>query len=251
MSDKKKVDDAVFEVLLKQAFEMYAEKIENEPEPELSEEALAMAESNKDKIYRDLMRRIDREERKKKWSYKRIIVLVAAISVIIAGLIINASAVKNFFIKTYTQIQGDVLQISADYDKFNSEYEAIEKFQAKDELVIPDWLPNESQFSALHDNENHVILEYKIKDKYLNFEEKRINNKNNAEELQLLNNSYSVQDITVLGCDGKLITMEYESGIVDYTVVWDMGDIQYKIKTSLNKNELDAILYNLKYYKKA
>lgn len=250
MADKKKVDDAVFEVLMKQAFEMYAEKIENEPEPEFSEEALAMAEARKDKIYKDLMKQIDREERKKKWSYKRIIVLAAAISVFIVVLVLNASAVKNFFIKTYTQIQGDVLKISADYDKFNETYDNIEKFQAKNELVIPTWLPNETQFSSLQDSEMNVILEYTIKDKYLNFDEKYIDGKNNIEDMQLENNDYKVQTISVLGYEGTLVRMEYESHIIDYTVIWNTDDIQYKIKTNLSQNELNTILYNLQYYKK-
>lgn len=250
MSEKQNTEDAIFEVILKKGIEKYVEEIENEPDPILTEEELAVANSMKEKIYKDIIKRMRKEKRKNRKAYKKIIILAATISVLAVLLVLNVSAFKNFLVKTYTEIQGDVLKISADYDDFAEKYDSIEKFVSKDELIIPTWLPNNTQLKNVEDNEIYIFLDYKINQNYFNIEEKYIDSKYNIEDLQLEHNTYSVEDITVLDCIGKLITIEYESQLKNYIVVWNTDNVQYIINSNLDKQELDIILKNLKIYKK-
>ena len=66
MCERVEYSDELFEEILKKGIELYVEKIENEPMPELSPEEQAMADSMKDRIYKNLMKQIRREERHQK-----------------------------------------------------------------------------------------------------------------------------------------------------------------------------------------
>lgn len=248
MADNKK-NDEIFEFMLQQAFEKYAEDMEDEPVPELSEEAYAHMLESKQRVYKNVMKRVKQNRRTTRpKSIKKIIYLVAVISVIGVLFAANATAFKSFLYKTYTNVEGNVMKISADYSDFDRRYAEITEFAYKDELIVPGWMPNEARLVGVQDAETFVVCEYKINGNFLNILEENIDFNDNYSEEQLENNRYKDKKIKILGMDAYILEMGYESEVKGITAVWCSDNVQYTIKTDLSFTALTAIMKDLKYY---
>lgn len=247
MPDNK--NDDIFEFMMKKAFEKYAEDIADEPVPELSEEAQAYMEESKQRVYKNVMKQVRRDERKAKpKSVKKLIYLVAIISVIGILFAANATAFKSFIYKTYTTVEGNVMKISTDYADFERQYDEITEFEHKDELIIPGWLPNEAQLVKVQDSDTYVVLRYEIGDNILDITEADINFQNNYSEEQLESNKYKGKTVNILGMKAKILKRVYESDAKGTSVVWGSDKVKYTINTDLSYTALMSIIKELKYH---
>ena len=241
MNDLNKLNEKLFDVMLEEATQKYAEDIAKE-NIDIPEKELETINSRKKEIYRKTLSKIKKQSGRR-LSLKKC-VLIVAVSAIVLELSLNVSAVKILFFKTYTDISGTILNVKT--TKIDDErYNEIVQFEGKSELIIPGWLPPGMDLTEILDSDTNIVLNYKSNNEWLIFHQ-NLTDENEA-FFQTDNNKFDIEDTKILDTNGKIVRLTNENGLDAYTVFWTSKNILYKISTNVNKNTLDAILSSLKY----
>lgn len=242
MNDLNKLNEKLFDVMLEEATQKYAEDIAKE-NIDIPEKELETINSRKKEIYRKTLSKIKKQSGRR-LSLKKC-VLIVAVSAIVLTLSLNVSAVRILFFKTYTDISGTILNVKT--TKIDDErYNEIVRFEGKSELIIPGWLPPGMELTDVSDNNSFVNFNYTNTKLWITLSEERISEQSET-SIETDKNIFKIEDCLILGLKGKIINIKNEDNITNYIVIWNSNNIKYELATNVNKNTLDAILSSLKY----
>ncbi len=243
----KQLNNKVFDFILGEAMEKYAKDIADEDVPyEMSEEEKAAMEQQKSRIYKKVLAKAPTVAApRRKIRRKRIIILAAALIMLLA-LGLTTSAGRVFLLKTYTNMSGTDLKIHTSTVS-NDQYTKIQKFQAKDEIIIPTLLPSDMKLVEIDDHSLFLQLRYEKGDMWFSITLEPIEKGSNS--IQTENNTYKIEKCKILGMDAQLFEMTSELNFTAITVMWNSDDIQYTLDANMGKKELKTILAGLQYYK--
>lgn len=242
MNDLNKLNEKLFDVMLEEATQKYAEDIAKE-NIDIPEKELETINSRKKEIYRKTLSKIKKQSGRR-LSLKKC-VLIVAVSAIVLTLSLNVSAIRILFFKTYTDISGTILNVKT--TKIDDErYNEIVRFEGKSELIIPGWLPPGMELTDVSDNNSFVNFNYTNTKLWITLSEERISEQSET-SIETDKNMFKIEDCLILGLKGKIINIKNEDNITNYIVIWNSNNIKYELATNVNKNTLDAILSSLKY----
>lgn len=242
MNDLNKLNEKLFDVMLEEATQKYAEDIAKE-NIDIPEKELETINSRKKEIYRKTLLKIKKQSGRR-LSLKKC-VLIVAVSAIVLALSLNVSAIRILFFKTYTDISGTILNVKT--TKIDDErYNEIVRFEGKSELIIPGWLPPGMELTDVSDNNSFVNFNYTNTKLWITLSEERISEQSET-SIETDKNMFKIEDCLILGLKGKIINIKNEDNITNYIVIWNSNNIKYELATNVNKNTLDAILSSLKY----
>lgn len=242
MNDLNKLNEKLFDVMLEEATQKYAEDIAKE-NIDIPEKELETINSRKKEIYRKTLSKIKKQSGRR-LSLKKC-VLIVAVSAIVLTLSLNVSAIRILFFKTYTDISGTILNVKT--TKIDDErYNEIVQFEGKSELIIPGWLPPGMELTDVSDNNSFVNFNYTNTKLWITLSEERISEQSET-SIETDKNMFKIEDCLILGLKGKIINIKNEDNITNYIVIWNSNNIKYELATNVNKNTLDAILSSLKY----
>lgn len=242
MNDLNKLNEKLFDVMLEEATQKYAEDIAKE-NIDIPEKELETINSRKKEIYRKTLSKIKKQSGRR-LSLKKC-VLIVAVSAIVLTLSLNVSAIRILFFKTYTDISGTILNVKT--TKIDDErYNEIVQFEGKSELIIPGWLPPGMELTDVSDNNSFVNFNYTNTKLWITLSEERISEQSET-SIETDKNMFKIEDCWILGLKGKIINIKNEDNITNYIVIWNSNNIKYELATNVNKNTLDAILSSLKY----
>ena len=242
MNDLNKLNEKLFDVMLEEATQKYAEDIATE-NIDIPEKELETINSRKKEIYRKTLSKIKKQSGRR-LSLKKC-VLIVAVSAIVLALSLNVSAIRILFFKTYTDISGTILNVKT--TKIDDErYNEIVRFEGKSELIIPGWLPPGMELTDVSDNNSFVNFNYTNTKLWITLSEERISEQSET-SIETDKNIFKIEDCLILGLKGKIINIKNEDNITNYIVIWNSNNIKYELATNVNKNTLDAILSSLKY----
>ena len=242
MNDLNKLNEKLFDVMLEEATQKYAEDIAKE-NIDIPENELETINSRKKEIYRKTLLKIKKQSGRR-LSLKKC-VLIVAVSAIVLALSLNVSAIRILFFKTYTDISGTILNVKT--TKIDDErYNEIVRFEGKSELIIPGWLPPGMELTDVSDNNSFVNFNYTNTKLWITLSEERISEQSET-SIETDKNIFKIEDCLILGLKGKIINIKNEDNITNYIVIWNSNNIKYELATNVNKNTLDAILSSLKY----
>lgn len=242
MSDLNKLNEKLFDVMLEEATQKYAEDIARE-NFDIPEKELEVINSRKKEIYKKTLLKIKKQSGRR-LSLKKCVLIVAVVAIVLA-LSLNVSAIKILFFKTYTDISGTILNVKT--TKIDDErYNEIVRFEGKSELIIPGWLPPGMELTEILDNYPFVNFNYANENFWITLSEEKISEETET-SIETDKNTFKVEDCLILGLEGKIINIKNENDITNYIVIWNSNNIKYELATNVNKNTLDAILSSLKY----
>lgn len=242
MNDLNKLNEKLFDVMLEEATQKYAEDIAKE-NIDIPEKELETINSRKKEIYRKTLSKIKKQSGRR-LSLKKC-VLIVAVSAIVLTLSLNVSAIRILFFKTYTDISGTILNVKT--TKIDDErYNEIVRFEGKSELIIPGWLPPGMELTDVSDNNSFVNFNYTNTKLWITLSEERISEQSET-SIETDKNMFKIENCLILGLKGKIINIKNEDNITNYIVIWNSNNIKYELATNVNKNTLDAILSSLKY----
>lgn len=248
----KNFNEKLFNVMLDEALERYAHELESEEMiSEITDEEINKRADQKQRIYKNIRKQINEEgryRRKKTRTLKTAGILVAVSVVLLTTIVLNVSAFKIFFFKTYVNIQDTILDVKTDSMDTMDKYSGIQNFSAIDEIIIPGWLPKSAELIEIEDYSGYVTLQYEINEKFLNITATKLTTEQTNSELLIENNDYKVSDVKIIGIDGKLLSIESEVGLALHTVIWNTDTVKYQVDTDVPKIMLDTILSSLRYY---
>lgn len=238
---KENIANAVF----KEAVDRYAEDIANhEPECDMTDEQIRAMEAQKDDIYKNVIKKVN----KRKGNLCRRILIVAAVLIIILALALNTSALRLFLYRTYIDIKGNTMNVKTE-QTIQEVPLKIENFMYKDEVVVPGWLPPGFELVKVRDFESQFTLNYKCGEEWVNIYQKAKLDDNPDKGLYFEGNVIRTQDVNIINNPGQVFEVHYESGDINYIVVWNTDNTRYEIKTNCKPIVLEAILDSLKLLK--
>ena len=240
MKNQKDINEKVFDIVLEESFDKYAEHIaKNEPEYQLTPEDEKIIENSKQRIFDAVVG----GKTPKKISVKKILVLAAVIVVIMAiALAATTSAFRMFLYETYSELTGTKLNI--DTKKTVSETYDIVNFKYKDKVLVPHWLPENMKLIKYTDEEEKLIFKYETNDFWLTIKEKIVTN-NFAENIQTEDNIYKTYAIKTKSSDITVVEMISENDTITYTAYWYENNMYYSVRTNVDKVEFENILHHL------
>lgn len=242
MNDLNKLNEKLFDVMLEEATQKYAEDIAKE-NIDIPEKELETINSRKKEIYRKTLSKIKKQSGRR-LSLKKC-VLIVAVSAIVLTLSLNVSAIRILFFKTYTDISGTILNVKT--TKIDDEkYNGIVQFEGKNELIIPEWLPPGMDLTDVSDNRSFVNFNYSNAELWVTISEEKISESSET-SIETDKNTFKVEECIILGMSGKIVNIQNETDVTNYIVIWNSNNIKYELATNVNKNTLDAILSSLKY----
>lgn len=248
----KNINEKIIDDLIESGFDLYIQDIYNEDDT-LPPEVEKTAMESKERIRRRLQKEIQKSYPNQKKRHSRRILrkslLVAIVFVSLFAIMINVSAFRIFIYKTYVNMQGSVLSVQT--DRIYQQYETIQKFANKNELIIPNWLPPGTNLQ-IQDNGIFVKLDYETEtgDFYLRLSERVITQGGAKTNLETEQNEYTVEDCNILGMEGKIVYIKSEAGHERYTVVWNSDTTSYELSTNATGILFETIMNDLTYYKK-
>ena len=243
-------NDKLFDIILEEAFDKYAEDIANEKIPcNMTDKEASAMEQQKQRVYNNVKKRIRAEKRPHRIkTVRRIFVIAAAVAALLAAAM-SVSAFRVFVYKTYTDIKGTVLQVNT--GKITDEdYDVITRFEPKEEIIVPGWLPADMEIDQIQDYETNIFIAY-YDDKGIGFSISEVRLPVETDGgIETENNTVKIEDCTVMGMPGKIVYVQSEIGNESYSVYWCSDNVEYMIDTNYPRITLDTILQNLKYLKK-
>ena len=239
-----------FNWILQEAVEKYAKDIASEEvECHASEEEWQKLLSKKEVIYNNILNTVNPKTKARNHKNIKRLIVIAAILSLLAAMALNVTAFRVFFIKTYTNLQGTILNISTEaVDK--KTYETITNFSQPDDIIIPDWLPPGMAITEFVDKNNELFLFYENKESaaWVSLNEITIPVLGLHNSIQTEKNPYKISDYTVMGMEGIMVEVTSENGETIYTVVWNSEHVRYELSTNASRPVLEAILNNLTFY---
>jgi len=244
----KERNDKILDVILEEAAGRCAREMEEEDVfANLSEEDMRIMEENRDIIYKKTKAKIRRYEAGKQHVVRRVLILAAVIGVAVA-LALNVSAWRIFLFKTYTDMTGSLLNLrTTEVD--GSRYDAVTEFAAKDEMIVPGWLPPGMQLTEIMDDTMRVVFYYEGVDCWVQLRQKTIMSKNMQTFVDTSQNVYAVKECNVLGMEGHLVESLDQKGSRTYKATWSSDNVYYELFTNANEQMAEAILSDLKFFR--
>ena len=247
-------NDKLFDIILEEAFDKYAEDIANEEIPcNMTDEEAAAMEQQKQRVYNNVKKRIRAEKRPQRIkTVRRIFVIAAAVAALFAAAM-SVSAFRTFVYKTYTDIKGTRLVVES--GKITDEdYSTIIKFKNQDEIIVPGWLPadKEMKIEKIIDNEDSFSVEYYDKDGryFVKLSAKALPLENSRDILPEANGNYGLswdKDYKIMGMPGRLIYVLTNKGVENYTAFWNTNNVDYRLDTNCPFTIVDNILKEMRY----
>ncbi len=241
-------NDKLFDVILEEALDKYVQDFE-ENDCDIVSEEKAYMESMKSQIYKNVKRRIIKNsDNKGHMNFKRMLVLIAAAIIILAAAA-NVSAFRTFVYKTYMDIKGTTLNVSA--KKITLEdYNVITHFQPQTEIIVPGWLPSDMRIDTIDENDKYIFIDY-YDENMIGFSIRELKLPSESDGgIETENNKVKIENCNVMGMQGKIVYVKSENGNESYSVYWCSDNVQYEIDTNYPRTTLDAILQNLIYLRK-
>lgn len=239
-------NDKIFDIILEESFDKYANDIaKNDIECEMTEEELQIMENKENSIYNKLMKDID-ANKKIRISTKKVCILVAILLLGVIGVSFGAPAIYTWVQRTNLSVSENEINITTNTLVFE-DYKSITNFKNKKSIIVPNHLPEGMELIRLNDEENSLDFYYKKDDIFLtitmfyDFE-------TSTETIDTENNNYTIRESNILGVQCKIITMTSESGLTIHSVYWDSDNTSYSLMTNVSEEELNKILENLVYF---
>lgn len=239
-------DDVVFDALItkaaKQNIDMLNDYGENDPFTETPE-----FEKMMDEVYKAIDKNVKKLSRKKRGP--RFIAVVAAImTLLIVTVSLNASAISVFLYKSYVDIRGEILQIETDEADMYRQYNGISNFKLKDKILVPGWLPKGAELVDIADNNYALIFSYEYNDKDIIFSQQVVpqNIDSSEKDFYLERSEYEYIENYVGKTSVYFLKIKGDTGNEAYSVIWDDGQISYKLKVCGPEILLKTILEFIK-----
>lgn len=237
-------NEKVFDIILEEAFDKYAKDVADyEFECEMSEEDIRIMESKKDHIYNNIMKEINKDK-KKPFSVKLIMPLVA-ILILVLAYSSNAFAFRTFLHETFMSLTGTDLNFNTKKLVFE-DYNNITNFENKDEIIVPNWLPNGMKLERVEDGNDFLDLYFKKDVYWLSLKSKAISD-GDVTNVETENNFYNISKKVVLGMDCTIVEISSETGLTTYIVNWNSDDVNYSMMTNVPEDDFNKVLKNLQY----
>ena len=244
VTNNKDRNDKVFDIILEEAFDKYAKDVaENEEEYEMSEEEICIMDRQKDAIYKNIMKEIDKSK-KKKFPLKLIIPLAAAL-ILVMAYSFNVFAFRTFLHQTYMNLTGTDLNVKTQKLMFE-DYNTITNFEFKDEIIIPNWLPEGMQLSKITEETDVCNFFFDKEDIWLTININEITD-GNTTKIQTENNDYETKKVKVLDMDCNIVEIKSETGLKTYMAYWNSDNVSYSIMTNIQEDDFNKIIKKLQY----
>ena len=174
MNSKKDLNDKLFDVILDEALDLYTQDLVNEEHnPDMTDDEIKMMLEQKDCIYKKVIHNIGVSSKAKYHFSTKKIILIAAVIIILIAMATNATAIKSFIFRVYTQISGTTLNVGT-YQNSDYDYEQISLFKNIKDIIIPKLLPHDMKLSDTLDTEFWLKLRYDNGDNWIVLSEKII-----------------------------------------------------------------------------
>lgn len=237
-------NDKVFDIILEEAFDKYAKDAANyEPETEMSEEDIRIMDSKKDSIYNNIMKEIDKDK-KKNLPFKLVIPLVAVLILVLAYST-NTFAFRTFLHQTFMSLTGTDLNFNTKKLVFE-DYNNITNFENKEEIIIPNWLPEDMILYKITDEYGTLDLHFKNDTNWLTLRIK-LSHDNSKTKIETENNTYTLRKDNILNMDCTIVEMVSETNLIMYAAYWNSDNVNYNILTNISEGDFNKILKNLQY----
>lgn len=245
---KKAMDrnDKIFDIILEEALEKHVNEFaDKEPVFEMPDEEICIMESKEQIIYKKLIKKID-TDKKKKFSIKKICVLVAVFIVAIATVSIGVSALHEWWQRTNMSMSGNDLNVDTENLTFD-DYRNIRNFKNKCEIIIPNWLPKGMELTKVNDEDETIDLYYKKNSVWATITAKTAFISEN-EKIDTENNEYTTYNSEVLDMECKIVKTTSETGFTMWSAYWNSGSTNYILLSNAPEEDFNKILKNLKYF---
>ena len=247
---EKKLEDKALDLLIEEAVERLAEELKQEEfaEDHLSAEERAFRDEKKEIIWKEIQKQLPKQHRPvRRYRGKRVAVLVAALILIFSLALSNVSAVRTFLYRTYTDIKGTTLEVGTKRD-LNKEYESVQDFTVKNEIMVPGWLPKDMILTNIEDEIPYVRFEYESEEYYLRLTESQVQDGTKG-GIEMEGNQVKVKDFKMMDMEGVVVESTNEVGITTRWAMWNSDTMEYKITTNCPQLLLDAVLEKMEYLK--
>lgn len=249
MDSSKSRNDKIFDIILEEAVHKYAQDVANEEiECDMTDEEIKIMMEQKQYIYKKLQKKIlNPLEPHSRFSVKKIVILAAVITAVLM-LGINVTAFRKAVFNLYTDINGTYLSINS--NKIDPEkYSSIVNFSRKNEILIPDWVPDGMEIEDIEDDVVSVTIRYVSEDdEWICINICDISSSNFVSNVETEQNYVNTEDCKVLDMDGKIISFINESGVAVYNTVWRSDTALYYVQTNISEKNLKKFLKNLKFF---
>ena len=249
MNSKKDLNDKLFDVILDEALDLYTQDLVNEEHnPDMTDDEIKLMLEQKDCIYKKVIHNIGVSSKAKYHFSTKKIILIAAIIIVLIALATNASAIKTFVFKVYTQMSGNTLSIGSQ-QMSELDYDQISAFENKKDIIIPKFLPDNIKLSNITDKSYWVKLRYSNNndDKWIVLSESVALSEEFGKEVEIRNNDYVIKNCKVLGMETQIVKIQTENKQEMFLCSWCSDNIIYEMSTNCSELDLDAILSSLQY----
>lgn len=243
---KDSLNERLFDLAVEEAVAQCAADMENNP-PEVPEDVMAEFEASKGELFERIQKNIKKEKRAAAFSAKKAVILAAALVIVLAAAF-NASAIKSFVYKTYTEATDKFLNIKIE-KAYKQQYEDITRFVHKDELIIPGWLPEDMQLVEVVDEEDCVALNFKSADEaFLRLNIEIFSDAGNPNVI-IENNKWETWESTILGMYATNVKVVTQSEKYNYKTYFYSNNVSYSLSSNLTFDEYEKIINSLNFLK--
>lgn len=237
-------NDKVFDIILEEAFDKYSKDVADyEPETEMTEEDIRIMDSKKDHIYNNIMREIDKDKKNK--SPLKLVIPLVAILILVLAYSSNAFAFRTFLHETFMSLTGTALNFNTKKLVFE-DYNNIVNFENKDEIIVPNWLPEGMNLERVEDGSDFLDLYFR-NDVYWVALSAKADYSEDTKNVETENNEYNIRKDKVIDMECNIIDITSETGLKTYIVYWNSNDINYNLMTNIPESDFNKVLKNLQY----
>lgn len=237
-------NDKVFDIILEEAFDKYAKDVADyEPETEMAEEDIRIMEDKKDNIYNNIMKEIDKDKKKK--SPLKLIIPLVAVLILVLAYSTNTFAFRTFLHQTFMSLTGTDLNVKTKKLVFE-DYSNITNFESKEEIIIPNWLPEGMELERVVDEAKYLLLHYKYNECWVSISTKLAYDED-VSKIETENNDYVIRKENVLDMDCRIVEMVSETGLTMRAAYWSSKDLNYTLLTNISEDDFNKVLKKLQY----
>ena len=237
-------NDKVFDIILEEAFDKYSKDVADyEPETEMTEEDIRIMDSKKDHIYNNIMREIDKDKKNK--SPLKLVIPLVAILILVLAYSSNAFAFRTFLHETFMSLTGTDLNFNTKKLVFE-DYNNIVNFENKDEIIVPNWLPEGMNLERVEDGSDFLDLYFR-NDVYWVALSTKSNYNQDISKIETENNNYTIKNQKVLDMDCRIVEMVSETGLTMRAAYWNSNEFNYSLLTNISEDDFNKVLKNLQY----